>query len=293
MNFINLKCINRTKCTNWKHFQFIDVHWNGLWPIFRQMYRQFIVVFWLILGLHWFLLCESKNVAPYFCPEIIQISSFLTELFKKIKMWPFRTHCRIVKWHQHHYSLQGSQQGIRLWCIMQVIYILHYCYYYCHFTAFCLGPSGWASVRSMNYSGFYWSKHDGVAVASAELYASYLHFAPGDNHASTSSLRFLRSGCPSWRPTSSIKALKAEHWRHSQLKYIVMMVICQSMYLFLTTFPHYCTCPDIALENGRGVLLSCAVLDGFAIGAWVTLPSQQMCLMQNVSEDGCTRHMAG
>ena len=31
-----------------------------------------------------------------------------------------------------------------------------------------------------------------MAVASAEPYASYLHFAPEDNHASTSSVRFLR-----------------------------------------------------------------------------------------------------
>jgi len=36
-----------------------------------------------------------------------------------------------------------------------------------------------------------------------------LHFAPEDNHASTSSLEFLRAGCPSCRPTNSVKALKA------------------------------------------------------------------------------------
>ena len=37
-----------------------------------------------------------------------------------------------------------------------------------------------------------------------------------DNHASTPPLSFLQAGCPSCRPTSSIKALKAEsdyHWR--------------------------------------------------------------------------------
>ena len=38
---------------------------------------------------------------------------------------------------------------------------------------------------------------EAVAVASAEPYASYLHFAAEDNHASTSSVRFLRAGCPS------------------------------------------------------------------------------------------------
>jgi len=30
-----------------------------------------------------------------------------------------------------------------------------------------------------------------------------------DNHASTPPLGFLQAGCPSWRPTNSIKALKA------------------------------------------------------------------------------------
>jgi len=30
-----------------------------------------------------------------------------------------------------------------------------------------------------------------------------------DNHASTSPLSFLRAGCPSCRPTNSVKALKA------------------------------------------------------------------------------------
>jgi len=31
-----------------------------------------------------------------------------------------------------------------------------------------------------------------------------------DNHASTPPLSFLQAGCPSCRPTNSIKALKAE-----------------------------------------------------------------------------------
>jgi len=43
-------------------------------------------------------------------------------------------------------------------------------------------------------------------VASAGLYAS-LHLIP-DNHANIPPLSFLRAGCPSCRPTNSIKALK-------------------------------------------------------------------------------------
>jgi len=32
-----------------------------------------------------------------------------------------------------------------------------------------------------------------------------------DNHASTQPLSFLQAGCPSCRPTNSVKALKAKH----------------------------------------------------------------------------------
>jgi len=34
-----------------------------------------------------------------------------------------------------------------------------------------------------------------------------------DNHSSTAPLSFLQTGCPSCRPTNSVKALKAEPWR--------------------------------------------------------------------------------
>ena len=34
-----------------------------------------------------------------------------------------------------------------------------------------------------------------------------------DNHTNTPSTQFLQAGCSSWRPTNSVKALKA-HWRH-------------------------------------------------------------------------------
>ena len=46
-----------------------------------------------------------------------------------------------------------------------------------------------------------------MAVASAEPYASPCTSLQTDNHASTSSLKFLRAGCPSCRPTNSVKAL--------------------------------------------------------------------------------------
>jgi len=37
----------------------------------------------------------------------------------------------------------------------------------------------------------------------------WLQLGQTDNHASTSPLSFLQAGCPSCRPTNSVKALKA------------------------------------------------------------------------------------
>ena len=46
-------------------------------------------------------------------------------------------------------------------------------------------------------------------MASAGPYAS-LQLLQTDNHASTPPLSFLQAGCPSFRPTNSVKALKAQ-----------------------------------------------------------------------------------
>jgi len=47
-----------------------------------------------------------------------------------------------------------------------------------------------------------------VAVASAGPYAN-LHLDPDTYYASIPPLSFLQTGCPSCRPTNSIKAMKA------------------------------------------------------------------------------------
>jgi len=54
-----------------------------------------------------------------------------------------------------------------------------------------------------------------VAVASAGPNAS-LHLIP-DNHASIPQLSFLQAGCPSSRPTNSIKALKVQQFEYNKL----------------------------------------------------------------------------
>jgi len=81
-------------------------------------------------------------------------------------------------------------------------------------TALCPGLPGWAGTRKVNQSGFYWSKWQWVAVASAGPYAS-LHLVPDRQPRQHPPLSFLQDGCSSCRPTNSVKALKAKNeWPH-------------------------------------------------------------------------------
>ena len=48
-----------------------------------------------------------------------------------------------------------------------------------------------------------------MAVASAGPYANHLHLAPDRKPCQYLTTQFLQAGCPSCRPTNSVKALKA------------------------------------------------------------------------------------
>jgi len=52
-------------------------------------------------------------------------------------------------------------------------------------------------------------------------------------------------------------------------KCILVTRVCLSVCLSAAAYPHYCTNPDVTL--GTGVSPSCALLDGFEIGARVVL----------------------
>ena len=62
--------------------------------------------------------------------------------------------------------------------------------------------------KGKNQSGFYWSKRQWLAVASAGQYKS-LHLAPDRQPHQHPTTLFLQARCPSCRPTNSVKALKA------------------------------------------------------------------------------------
>jgi len=74
--------------------------------------------------------------------------------------------------------------------------------------------------KCKNQSGFEWGKRQwglGLTVASAGPYANNLHLAPDRQPHQHLITQFLQAGCFSWRPTSSVKALKAhQHKKHLQ-----------------------------------------------------------------------------
>jgi len=53
-----------------------------------------------------------------------------------------------------------------------------------------------------------------------------------DNHASTPPLSFLQAGCPSCRPTNSVKALKAPLLIAVKNKFIVSLTISSGAFSF-------------------------------------------------------------
>jgi len=77
-------------------------------------------------------------------------------------------------------------------------------------TAPCPGLPGWAGTRkvktSLDFTGAREVSGSGISWAICDCTSLQT-----DNHASTSPLSFLQAGCPSCRPTNSVKALKGEH----------------------------------------------------------------------------------
>jgi len=120
-----------------------------------------------------------------------------------MSLWPQRTGggC-IITWYFKCLPLHMQSPPLQFICV------------WCHtHTHTFNGPfSGTTRVsryqKGKNQCGFYWSKRQWVAVASAGTYAS-LHLAPDRWPHQHPTTQFLQAGCPSCRPTNSVKALKA------------------------------------------------------------------------------------
>ena len=79
-----------------------------------------------------------------------------------------------------------------------------------HLTALFLGLPGWAGSRKVKPIWIL-LKQDTVSGSGISWDITQVcNLLQTDNHDSTPSLSFLQAGCPSCRPTNSIKALKAQ-----------------------------------------------------------------------------------
>jgi len=68
------------------------------------------------------------------------------------------------------------------------------------------------------------------------------------------------------------------------------LYVCMSVCLSFAAFPYYCTDPDVTSGNGAGLWVpsSCALLGGFAIGAWPAFLWQHS-VEHKMSVNDCTR----
>ena len=80
--------------------------------------------------------------------------------------------------------------------------------------------------KGKNQSGFYWSKRQWVAVASAGPCASQ-HLAPDRQPHQHATTVCLQARCPSCHPTNSVKALRLDTW----CKMVQNRTLCRRCYM--------------------------------------------------------------
>jgi len=86
--------------------------------------------------------------------------------------------------------------------------INHHTHTHTHLTALCLGLPKWAGTRKVKTNLDFTDARDSEWQWHQLGHMQVCTSLQADNHARTPLLSFLQTGCPSCRPTSSIKALK-------------------------------------------------------------------------------------
>ena len=117
--------------------------------------------------------------------------------------------------HPLNYTLCTAHGNKQIAAVSSSLYLNCHTHTHSRLMALCPGLPRWVGTRKVKSSGFYWSKRQWVAVESAGPYAR-LHLAPDRYPCQHHTAQFLQSGCPSCRPTNSIKALKAKLYLNCQ-----------------------------------------------------------------------------
>ena len=111
-------------------------------------------------------------------------------------------------------------------CLLPLSNNLLWTHTHSHLTALFPGLPRWASTRKVKPI---WILLKQETVSGSGISWAICKSAPCSRqttHTSTPSLCFLQAGCPSCRPTKSVKALKALLWTHDQEMSMIAMPQC-------------------------------------------------------------------
>ena len=119
-----------------------------------------------------------------------------------------------VHLHEYNFRRAGQQGPIRTLTAAlkhSIKTVTVYIFYHTHtFNGPFPGLPGWAGTRKVKPIWILLKQErQWVAVASAGHMQDCTSLQT-DNHASTSPISFLQAGCPSCRPTNSVKAVKSK-----------------------------------------------------------------------------------
>ena len=104
-------------------------------------------------------------------------------------------------------DLSESKTTEGCWCTSS--WMCHHTHTHSRSTALCPGPPGWAGTRKVKQIWLL-LKQETVSGSGISWAICKSTSIQTDNHVSTPPLSFLQAGCPSCRPTNSVKALKAK-----------------------------------------------------------------------------------
>jgi len=125
-------------------------------------------------------------------------------------------------WHNSSLEYHTGMKFTQKWILyeMQITgtwwrhYPIQNTHTHTHLTALFPGLPRWAGTRKVKPIWIFTEARDSEWQWHQLGHMQVCTSLHTDNHANTPPLSFLQAGCPSCRPTNSVKALKAEHPEH-------------------------------------------------------------------------------
>ena len=144
--------------------------------------------------------------------------------------------CRLTTKNQD--QLQNPMLGSQVWatlCLYLIYLLPRDTHAHTRLTALCTGLPGWVGTRKVKPIWIL-LKQETVSGSGISCHVQVCTSLQTDNHAHTPPLSFLQAGCPSCRPTNSIKALKACKLLQREHVLIISAELLIMCWMHLTSF---------------------------------------------------------